>query len=799
MHLPSIIACLMAAGIQGAAIAPFLRAADTSSNAPAFTESETILTKKQASIAAIPDGFWMNDLSGNGKAAFNSNPSAYKVFRNVKEYGARGDGVTDDSDAINRAISDGNRCGPWVCDSSTDTPAVVYIPAGTYLIGKPIIFYYMTQLIGDPRNRPTLKASSSLAALALIDASPYNNQNGEPGWISTNLFVRQIRNLIIDGTAVAPTSGFQGIHWPASQATTIQNVKIRMTQASNSVHAGIFVENGSGGHMADLDIEGGLYGMNIGNQQFTMRNIKISKAVIGISQIWNWGWLYSGLSISDCGTAFSMINGYLNNKLEVGSVVIIDSEITNCPRFVDMAWKRDSVPIGAGQLTLENIKLNNVPIAVMGSGATILNGGTLTIQAWGQGNKYSPNGPEKYQGSFTPAARPSGLLENGKYYSKSKPQYETLSASDFISARRAGATGDGRTDDTTAVQNAINSAVSQNKVLYFEHGVYKVTRMIYVPPGARMVGETFSTIMGSGSTWANKDNPVPIIQIGKPGESGRIEWSDMIVQTQGATPGAKVIEYNLNTQRGSGLWDVHTRIGGAKGTGLQVAECPITSNKAECMAAHTNVHVTKTATGAYFENNWFWTADHDLDDPNSTRVNVFTGRGLHVEASNVWLWANGVEHHALYQYQFNGASNVFAGFIQTETPYYMPTPDARSQPYGRSDAFSDPNYATACPAGICDPYGLRLLNSKNILIYGGGLYSFFKSYDLTCSSPDAPNGLRDCQNQILSIEGDSSLQAFALSQVGALQMLTIDGVDKARWNDNLSVYPNTIGWITYRI
>jgi glucan 1,3-beta-glucosidase len=92
---------------------------------------------------------------------------------------------------------------------------------------------------------------------------------------------------------------------------------------------------GSGGHMADLDISGGLYGLNIGNQQFTMRNIKISKAVIGISQIWNWGWLYAGLSISDCGRAFSMTNGQAANKLEVGSVVIIDSEITNCPIFVD--------------------------------------------------------------------------------------------------------------------------------------------------------------------------------------------------------------------------------------------------------------------------------------------------------------------------------------------------------------------------------------------------------------------------------------------------------------------------------
>jgi glucan 1,3-beta-glucosidase len=121
---------------------------------------------------------------------------------------------------------------------------VVYIPSGTYVIGKAIIFYYMTQLIGDPRNRPVLKATPDLDALALIDASPYNNNDGAPGWISTNVFLRQIRNVEIDGTAVAPEKGFQGIHWPASQATTIQNVKITMTQSSKSVHAGIFVENG---------------------------------------------------------------------------------------------------------------------------------------------------------------------------------------------------------------------------------------------------------------------------------------------------------------------------------------------------------------------------------------------------------------------------------------------------------------------------------------------------------------------------------------------------------------------------
>jgi glucan 1,3-beta-glucosidase len=150
--------------------------------------------------------------------------------------------------------------------------------------------------------------------------------------------MRQIRNFVIDLTPIPATKSAQGIHWPASQATTIQTVKIMMNKASNSVQAGIFIENGSGGHLEGIETVGGLYGLNIGNQQFTMRNVKISGAVVGISQIWNWGWLYQGLTISDCGTAFSMKNQDANNgnALLVSSVTIIDSDITNCPTFVDM-------------------------------------------------------------------------------------------------------------------------------------------------------------------------------------------------------------------------------------------------------------------------------------------------------------------------------------------------------------------------------------------------------------------------------------------------------------------------------
>lgn len=46
------------------------------------------------------DPFWLEAIKHQGIAPFHPNASSYSVFRNVKDYGAKGDGVADDTEAI---------------------------------------------------------------------------------------------------------------------------------------------------------------------------------------------------------------------------------------------------------------------------------------------------------------------------------------------------------------------------------------------------------------------------------------------------------------------------------------------------------------------------------------------------------------------------------------------------------------------------------------------------------------------------------------------------------------------------
>jgi hypothetical protein len=162
----------------------------------------------QVQHATYTGSYWLASIQRQGTVAFGG--SSYQIFRNVKDFGAKGDGVTDDTAAINNAISTGGRCGQG-CDSSTTTPALVYFPPGTYMISAPLVQLYYTQFVGDAISIPTIKATAGFKGMALIDSDPY--ADGGVNWYTNqNNFFRQVRNFVLDTTAMPFTAG-AGIHW----------------------------------------------------------------------------------------------------------------------------------------------------------------------------------------------------------------------------------------------------------------------------------------------------------------------------------------------------------------------------------------------------------------------------------------------------------------------------------------------------------------------------------------------------------------------------------------------------------
>lgn len=818
-----------------------------------------------------------------------------------------GDGSTDDTDAINKAISSGNRCGKG-CDSSTTTPALVYIPPGTYVVSKPIIAYYYTQIIGDPLDPPVIKGSPDFSGMALIDSDPYTDQ-GDNWYTNQNNFFRSVRHIVVDLTAMPKGSG-AGIHWQVGQATDLRNVRFEMVKGGGDANKqqGIFMDNGSGGFMADLVFNGGNYGMFVGNQQFTTRNLTFNDCNTAIFMNWNWAWTFKSVSINNCQAGLNMSNSPQNQT--VGSVLLLDSKLTNTATGIITAWTQKSIPVGGGDLILDNVDFSGSKAAVAGiDGNTILAGGSV-VDNWVQGNTYTPSKghskrdagvqlitktvmhtieacPATYPETQAPVpgtragghlpgttpvtrpqvepsetprptvgtsksmpvivpqptssgqpsvmptpstppsvspsespsthptnnpgtcakqavssarvqtalpshSKPKSLVDgNGKVFEKARPFYEQSSASDFVSVKSAGAKGDGETDDTEAIRKVLDNA-KEGQIVYFDHGGYVITDTIKVPKNIKITGEIWPMLMASGKKFSDQNKPIPMLQIGQPGDKGSVEMTDLLLETKGPAPGAIMMEWNLaeESQGSAGMWDVHARIGGSSGTGLQSDKCSKTPKETtkpnpECIGAFMLFHATEKAN-AYVENAWFWTADHELDLPDHDQINIYTGRGVLLESQGpVWMYGSSSEHNQLYNYQVSQAKDIFMGFIQTETPYYQANPNALV-PFTPQKKWNDPDFSTCKSASCKKAWGLRVLDTSDFYLYGGGLYSFFENYGQKCVDSET------CQKNIVEVDC-SDVHMYGLSTKASVNMVTSsNGESLVPEDDNESNFCSTV-------
>lgn len=150
------------------------------------------------------------------------------------------------------------------------------------------------------------------------------------------------------------------------------------------------MENGSGGFMGDLVFNGGKYGVWVGNQQFTVRNITVNNAQTAVFAAWNWGWTWQGVTINNCAVGFDITTGDIDASSSntdatqgVGAEAIIDVTVTDTPIFLrSSASSSGSLD---GSLVLNNIQMSGVTSAVSLTDGTVILAGSSSIDTWAQG------------------------------------------------------------------------------------------------------------------------------------------------------------------------------------------------------------------------------------------------------------------------------------------------------------------------------------------------------------------------------------------------------------------------------
>ena len=413
------------------------------------------------------------------------------VFFTSEMSGCRADGKTDVSEALQEALNRISRERGF---------GTLYLPEGKYRISRTIYVPAAVRLIGYGKTRPEI-----------ILADKSQGFDGAPKpmlWLTGGLVTNPER--VPDGSAGTFYSG-------------ISNVDIRIGKG-NPGAAGVRAHVAQHGVVSHVTVRGGdgyacLW--DVGNE---LEDVELFGARYGID---------SGTSAPSWPIA--MVDAYFEGQKEAAvftrnaGLAIVNMKVKNCPVGVlcgqdtpDRLYLEDcffenvrkgvvmTAAEGAtNQLNLLEIHCKDVPVAVelTAQGRKVdAPAKTYCIREFVAGLVIPEMGADADYGTvceMEPEAFPAG-------FSRTIPALPDMSQ--WVSVKRFGAVGDGETDDTDAIQRAIDG----NATVFFPEGWYRITGTIHMREGSRLVGlHPFSTqfvLAESTPAFSGFGAPVPMVE-----------------------------------------------------------------------------------------------------------------------------------------------------------------------------------------------------------------------------------------------------------------------------------------------
>lgn len=167
----------------------------------------------------------------------------------IRDFGAKGDGVTDDTEPFRRAVALG-----------TDDQRFVYIPNGTYLLSDTIGWSRRRTMMGHSRDRVVLKLKDRTPAFSdprkpkpLIHAAVPGNYYGHDSWVNA-AFDNYLQNLTIDTGKGNP--GAVALRYTTHNNGMIENMTILSGDGAGVIGLDLSQTEFGPGMIRDLLVEG---------------------------------------------------------------------------------------------------------------------------------------------------------------------------------------------------------------------------------------------------------------------------------------------------------------------------------------------------------------------------------------------------------------------------------------------------------------------------------------------------------------------------------------------------------------
>lgn len=406
---------------------------------------------------------------------------------NVKDFGAKGDGLSDDLPAIkaalNKALKDNSRYS---------RPPFIYFPAGTYLVSDTLEgrvdekwsngWRSGVMLMGERRSAVTIKIKDKHPKFqdpktprpVIITGSEDPRKDGG----GNRAFRHNIFNLTVSTGSGNP--GAKGIDYICNNRGAIRNVTIRTEDGEGVVGLDMSREWPGPALIKNVIIEGfdiGIRSDRHGQYSMTFHNIMLrNQNKVGIDNKQN-GLFFENL-ISE-----NRVPVIFQNRHENGLIVVIGGRFTggsNVPAIQN-----------TGSMLLRDINVEGYSAA-----ATSTVGKQETIVA-----------PGKVAGWVSEKALGRGDGKQLRLPIKQSPEYVSDDPSQWQNA--AEFLMDGAEDQTDGIQKALNSG---KPVVYFPNGGYTIRKTLVVPPSVRKItgfqssinaddkfrGEILLSVKGSG-------------------------------------------------------------------------------------------------------------------------------------------------------------------------------------------------------------------------------------------------------------------------------------------------------------